>query len=193
MKLFVEGGGDSNELRTRCREGFRSFLQRAGVQRLPRIVASGSRNAAFQDFCTELGQNGSAWLLVDSEDPVEGEFRNPWQHLQDRDGWAKPSNAKDSNCHLMVVCMEAWFLADKSNLQLYYGQGFRAEALPRNPDIEKIVKPTLFSGLSAATKDTKKGEYSKGDHSFRILKMIEPVVVCEALPWAKRFIDTLKG
>ena len=26
MKLFVEGGGDSNELRTRCREGFCRFL-----------------------------------------------------------------------------------------------------------------------------------------------------------------------
>ena len=193
MKLFVEGGGDSNDLRTRCREGFRTFLERAGVKKLPRIVASGGRGAAYKDFCTELGQTGSAYLLVDSEEPFLGTLGEPWVHLKARDQWAKPPNASDSQCHLMVVCMESWFLSDKGSLGLYYGQGFRPDALPQNPKIEEILKPALFQGLENATKETKKGAYSKGDHSFRILKEIDPALVCATSPWAQRLVTVLKA
>jgi len=34
--------------------------------------------------------------------------------------------------------MEAWFLADKPALAEYYGNKFKAAALPQNPKIEEI-------------------------------------------------------
>ena len=46
-RIYVEGGGDAKDLRTRCREGFHKLLENAGFTgRVPRIVASGSRNEA---------------------------------------------------------------------------------------------------------------------------------------------------
>ena len=71
-RLYVEGGGNSKELKTACRRGFASFLDRAGVAgRMPRIVACGSRANAFDRFKTGHESKGvDATLLVDSEGPV---------------------------------------------------------------------------------------------------------------------------
>lgn len=61
VKLFVEGGGDSNSLRTECRAAFSAFLQKAGLSGyMPRIVASGSRRAAFDDYCTSISNGEEA-------------------------------------------------------------------------------------------------------------------------------------
>jgi hypothetical protein len=49
-----------------------------------------------------------------------------------------------------------------------------------------------FGQLQAATKDTKtKGEYSKGDHSFKIMERIVPQKVIDKSGWAKRFLHTV--
>ena len=71
-RLYVEGGGNSKELKTACRRGFASFLDRAGVAgRMPRIVACGSRANAFDRFKTGHESKGvDATLLVDAEGPV---------------------------------------------------------------------------------------------------------------------------
>lgn len=53
VKVYVEGGGDSSALKRKCREGFREFFRKIGLQgRMPRIVACGPRNNAYDDFCT---------------------------------------------------------------------------------------------------------------------------------------------
>lgn len=140
-------------------------------------MASGSSQSAYEDFCTEIKAGGEAALLVDSEELVSTEFDKPWSHLKSRDGWTKPVASADSHCHLMVVCMEAWFLADKDGLKAYYGGGFKVNSLPANPKTEEISKIDIFPGLKSATKDTQKGSYSKGDHSFKILKKISPELV----------------
>lgn len=55
MKLYVEGGGNAASLKTACREGFSKLLEKAGFKgRMPRIVACGSRNDAFDSFCTAI-------------------------------------------------------------------------------------------------------------------------------------------
>lgn len=107
-----------------------------------------------------------------------------------RDGWTKPSSAGDDQCHLMVECMESWFLADMNALANYFGQGFLATAMPSNTHIERIPKSSVFYALKKATKDTKtKGAYAKGDHSFKILQAINPGLVTGGSPWAKRFVE----
>lgn len=77
-RIYVEGGGDNNALRTLCRQGFSEFFRKAGLEgMMPRIIASGSRNNAFSNFCTALNNANTGdfiVLLVDAEGPVETEM-----------------------------------------------------------------------------------------------------------------------
>ncbi len=196
VKVYVEGGGDHNKaLQTECRRGFSEFLKKAGlVGRMPRIIASGGRHQTYESFRT--AHEGAATfdlpiLLVDSEVPISA--ATPWEHVRQRegDGWERPHGASDDQIHFMVQAMEAWFYADKDTLQEYYGQGFRGASLSQRTDIEAIPKSDLFAGLQKATRDCGKGEYSKGDHSFKILEHINPSKVRASSPYAKRFLDVL--
>ena len=197
IKVFVEGGGETKALRTKCRRGFSNFFQKAGMEHhKPSVIASGSRRSAFDDFRAAVHRakkDEFIVLLVDSEDPIAA-GSSPWQHLKARDSWNQPSDATDDQVHLMVQCMEAWFLADKDTLVTYYGNGFNQNALPARQDIEKIPKNDVLNGLKNATRSgVSKGEYGKGQHSFDILAQIDPDKVIKASPHAKRLVKTLKA
>ncbi|PXF31435.1 hypothetical protein WH50_09560 [Pokkaliibacter plantistimulans] len=200
LKLFVEGGGDSTQLKTECREGFTNFITKAGIRKRPRIVACGSRNNAYNDYCTAVKNGEPAMLLVDSETAVDascvqGEPATwtPWTHLHQRDQWGKPAGAQDVHCHLMVECMEAWLIADQDVLQDFFGQQFQTNALPViPPSVETRQKTAIYNALKQATRNTQKGEYGKGSHSFKLLGLINPEKVITMSPWAKRFVDQLK-
>ena len=194
LTIYVEGGGDAAMLKTKCRRAFRLFLEKSGFTgKMPRIVACGSRNAAFDSFCIAKRQGSNALLLIDSEAPVQSVFVNPWEHLKKRDDWDRPQNASDDDCHLMVQVMETWFFADISAVERYFGKGFNANVLPKRANIEEIPKPEIESALNDAAKNTKKKDYSKGRDSFEILGNIDPAKVTQQLPWANRFVMTLKG
>ena len=192
-KLYVEGGGDSKVLKTECRKGFRMFLERAGLAgNMPGIVACGSRQKAYDSFETaHASQAGVAMLVVDAEGPVTAS--GPWQHLKARDGWDRPDAASDDQCHLMVQVMESWFLADSDALESFYGQGFRPQSLPANPNTEKVSKQDVFNRLDAATRATTKGRYDKGRHSYEILGRLDPSKVTNASPYAGRLIRVLSS
>jgi hypothetical protein len=195
VKIYVEGGGDSQKLRTECRRAFSQFFERAGFKgRMPAIVACGSRENAYDSFCTalaEAAEDDFPLLLVDSEAAVT---RAPWPHLKTRDNWDKPPDAVDAQAQLMVQCMETWFLADREALAKFYGQGFHAKSLPANANIEEIEKAKVFSSLKEATRQTKKkGAYSKGSQAFALLAKIAPATVIKASKHAKRLIDTLQA
>lgn len=194
VRIYVEGGGNTGALKSECRRGFSQFFAKfipPGKQ--PRVIACGSRNEALDDFRTALSQypDEHIVLLVDAEAPVDPE-KTIWGHLKDRDGWEPPTGATEENTHLMVQCMESWFLADTETLASYFGQGFQASALPRNPNVEEIAKPVVLHALKAATRQTKtKGEYSKGGHSFEILARIDANKVRSASPYAERLAVAL--
>ena len=92
----------------------------------------------------------------------------------------------------MVQVMESWFLADRAALAGFYGANFRSGAIPQWPDIERVPKQDVYARLSDATRNTTKGSYHKGGHSFDILGRLDPKQVADASPHAKRFIDSLK-
>jgi len=210
VKLYVEGGGDSQLLKTACRQGFAEFLGKAGlVGHMPRVVAGGSRNRAFDMFCTAIQSGESALLLVDSEEAIKPVAQpgnaalaadralwKPWVHLKQRlgDGWSMPDGSEDAQCHLMVQCMESWLLADRDVLSGFFGQGFKPAALPAvSRALEGLDKPLIYQALAQATGDCKtKTAYGKGDHSFKLLALIDPAKVFSASPWAQRFIETLQ-
>lgn len=203
VKLYVEGGGDTAALRTACREGFTTFVTKAGLKSRPRIVACGSRRDAFDSFCTAIASGEEAILLVDSEDSVNAQHQQgqpdawqPWAHLKARvgDGWSKPAGATEAQCHLMAQVMESWFLADRDALKAFFGQGFRERALPAaNNAVEGTAKTQVYAVLAQATSNCKtKAAYGKGEHSFKLLTQIDPSKVTQASPWAKRFVDELR-
>lgn len=194
VKLYVEGGGDANPLKRKCREGFRDFLLKTSLkQRMPKIIACGGRRQAYDKFCAALASAGEGEfiaLLVDSETPVT---EKPWLHLHHRKGdqWKRPDGTDDQNVHLMVQVMESWFLADRDALAEYFGRHFRASALPARRDIENIGKQDVLRGLSEATRSCARGKYSKGDHSFAILAKVSADKVTSALPHAARLVKAL--
>ncbi|MGD9826312.1 DUF4276 family protein [Desulfobacter sp.] len=191
VKIYVEGGGDQKKLKTACRKAFSKFFEKAGFKgHMPKFIACGSRQNAFDDFRTAVNSspNGDiAFLLVDAESSVNIQYKDiPWSHLKQRDDWDKPDRASDHQAHLMVEVMEAWFIADKETLIDFFGQNFNRNALPKQSDIEAISKNDIFNGLKSATSATQKGIYSKGAHSFTILENIDPQKIFKASPWAER-------
>ena len=197
VKVYVEGGGDSNQLRRQCRNGFREFFIKAGLEgRMPRVVACGSRQRAYDQFCASINdaEAGSfIVLLVDSEAAVAASD-SPWEYLKKRDKWTQPSVAEDDSAQLMVQCMEAWFVADRQSLSDYFGKDFNAAALPARDDVEAIAKDDLERTLKQASSSCSKGKgtYRKGRHSFELLECLDPSKVMESSPHARRLIDTLR-
>ena len=70
VKLLVEGGGTSRKSQIACRESFRIFIKKAGFEgKMPRVVACGSRNIAFDRYRKAVLTGKEAFLIVDSEGP----------------------------------------------------------------------------------------------------------------------------
>ncbi len=190
LLVYVEGGGDRRSY-TACRKAFGAFFGRVlGDRPKARIVACGARHQAYEDFRRSLKDDPKifAVLLVDSENPVM-EGVDAATHLRKQDDWTDLQPGQ--SIHLMVQCMESWFLADKRALSTYYGDGFREQTLPANPRIEQIPKGDVLSGLRIATRGTRIGSYHKTRHAFDILERIDPEMVKKASPFAERLFRAL--
>ena len=114
-----------------------------------------------------------------------------WAHLQMGDGWQPPAGAIDDQAHLMVQCMEAWFLADREALTEFYGPEFLAGSLPGQQNIEQIPKPSLLPALEHASRQTSKGPYHKTRHGFALLTLLNPQRLRDASPHASRLFEAL--
>ena len=195
--MYVEGGGESDSLRTECRKAFNKLLAQLPtlLGRMPRIVAAGSRQTAYDLFCTAM-KSASAdefpMLLVDSESAVQSHSK--WEHVRLRpgDGWPKPEGAKEDQLFFMVQCMESWFLAERQKLVAYFGQGFYENSVPKTVNIEDIPKQTVLQSLAESSRHCKtKGPYSKSRHSFQILAGLDPKQIGAASPHADAFFKTV--
>lgn len=181
-RIILEGGGDSKELRTRCRKAFSTLFERAGFSgRMPRLVASGGRTAAFDDFCGyHQGANGEyVALLVDSEEPV-ADVEQPWAHLHARDGWDEPGGASDDQALLMITSMETWIAFDREAVRRRFGNSVKEDRLPPVQNIEARSRASVLAALQSATQDCP-AVYSKGPRSFEVLGYVSPNVLM-ALP-----------
>jgi hypothetical protein len=196
IRIYVEGGGDRADSKSRIREGFGLFLK--DLRELARsksirwqIIACGGRESTFEDFQTALLSHPDAFniLLVDSEAPVRN---SPWQHLQQRDRWKQPEGTTDEQCHLMAQTMEAWLIADVDALSKFYGQGFTVKAIPRRQNVEEIDKANVTSALENATRPTKTGKYHKIRHGPKLLQLVNVQIVRVAAPHCNRLFETLQ-
>lgn len=193
VQLYVEGGGAGKPLRSSCRVGFAELLKKAGFRL--RIVACGSRNAAFDRFKTALagGDDYYPMLLVDSEAKVL-DADKPWPHLAKQDRWKKPRRAKDNQAQLMVQCMETWCVADRDALHGFFGQDLRESALPPLNDLERRSKGDVQRKLKHATRECGDDRmYRKGKRSFELIAELDPSVLKERLPHFNRLCETLES
>lgn len=197
--IHLEGSAGGKQQPT-LQEAMDDFLeepkQAAGDRRIKwNVNPCNGRQQAYDDFLTAVQQGGDTLniLLVDSEDPPGD--RAAWLHLRDRAGDPMPLLTKDlaDQCHLMVRCMESWFLADKQRVRKWYadGQRFHENRLPQNPQVEFISKEDVLEGLAAATRDTKKGPYHKTRHGPALLMAIDPAKVRHAAPHCQCLFDFL--
>ncbi len=194
-RIFLEGGGDSNDVQVRCREGFRKLLERCGFTgRMPRLIACGGRAATFDDFKTALAQqrkNEFVALIIDSEDPV-ADIEKPWEHLRQRqaDGWEKPEEASDDQVFLMTTCMETLIVSDRETLKVYYGSDLQENALPSLVDLEARSRHSIQDALAHATRKCTNA-YRKGKRSFEVLAELEPETMKKHLPSFARMLRIL--
>ncbi len=197
VRIYVEGGGDSNALKQPLRQGFKKFLTEIDQKVSLSIIAGGGRGQTFERFrnAIEYYPQELSLLLLDAEEAVStGEL--PRQYLRTQNpSWTFP-NASDDQYHLMVQIMESWFLADKERLKEFYGARFHDGAIPERTDVEGVPKQQVYQELSAATKDSKRGEYKeelKRTRGSEILECIRAHEVRSKASHCKRLFDTIEG
>lgn len=186
-RLYLEGGGDSKELRMRCREGFSKLLDQVVPGRKPRLVACGSRNSTFADFKTAHSQATDGEFVamwVDSEDPLAN-LDATWQHLQARDGWKAPADATDRQVLFMTTCMETLIVADRAALREHYGAKLQENALPSLQQMEARNRHEVQDALAHATRNCT-NKYLKGRRSFEVLSKLKADTLKQHLPSFER-------
>lgn len=194
--IYIEGDtkqkGKSNAIT--LRQGFREFFKGLAEEiKVPiDLKLGGARELTIRIFLSEFESYPESFqvLLVDAEGEID-ESDTPKTFLQKISSKFDFRKVKDEQCHLMVQMMEAWFLADKEKLAEFYGKGFRANALPKNKNVEAISKSDVETGLKNATRDTSKKEYDKGSHAGEILRIIDSNKVCQAAPHCERLFTTI--
>lgn len=195
VRVYVEGGGNykHTDTSTACRSGFVQLFEKLGLPpRRLSVVACGSRSETFKDFRQRVREQTDEFviLLVDSEGPV-GAAGASWAYLRSRDNWRRPTRCTEDQAHLMVQCMEAWFLADREVLRQFYGPQFLAGSLPGHADIEEVPKDELVRRMEHASRNTQKGRYHKTRHGFRLLALIDPQRIRAASRRASVLFDVL--
>lgn len=199
IAIYVEGGGDTAQTLEPFRRGMSVFLKpivdQVRAQRIRwRIVPCGGRKQAYDAFCDALLTESEVLniLLVDSEEPISL-MDTPWEHLRDRVGdcWATPPGSHNSQCQMMVACMEAWFLADPEGLVRHFGGNFDQSRLPAPHLAETRTKDDIANVLKQATRNTKAREYKKIRDGAKLLGKISTANVRRHCRWCDRLFKSL--
>jgi len=201
VKLYVEGGGDTKALHSRCRQGFRELLENCGFKgRMPQIIACVGRQDAFEMFLTAtMDRDTTSFpiLLVDSEEiviDVNFNLDSPiaWKHILKIDKFTRPSAANNIQAQLMATCMETWIMADHSAIIQFFGPNTIRNSLLPVHELEKRGRHEVQDTLVHATsKCGRHKSYNKGRHSFGILGILSPEKLQTNLPHFHRFKLTL--
>lgn len=192
--VYIEGGGQSKDLKSRCREGFRKLFAQCGFAgHKPKLVACGSREAVFNDFKTATQANSGndfIAMLVDSEDPVD-DTEATWNHLSTRDDWSKPDSTADEQVLFMTTCMETWIVAGRATLREHYGSQLQQNSLPALVGLEAKSRQTIQQALKRATRNCS-NNYGKGSRSFEVVAKLSPDTLEQHLPSFERVVRILR-
>ncbi len=185
--IYLEGGGESKELHSRCREGFHKLLERNGFKgKMPRLKACGSRNSAFNDFriAHQSKTHPFIALWIDSEDPV-ADIEKTWEHLEKRDGWEKPEKSSNEQGLFTTTCMETLIATDREALKKCFKDNLQESALPPLNNLASKNRNELFDLLKHATRNCP-SQYEKGKKSFELLGLLDAQTLRQHLPSVER-------
>ena len=193
--IYVEGGG-GKVADQRLRAGFEALLselkEAARLRRMHfRVIPCGDGPRTCRDFGRGVRSEADALnvLLIDSDGPVKDGRRTHMLAL-----WNVPlPDLPDDHFHLMVEAMESWLVADPDTLARYYGSGFHARRLPRDPKVEEMAKKDVLDGLKEAAAGTKKAKYHKTRDGFALLAEVDSAKVRQAAPHCDRLFTTLQA
>ncbi len=87
--------------------------------------------------------------------------------------------------------METWFLADPDMLKDYFDAGFRQQHIPSRSRLEDVAKKDVLKALELATKNCKT-RYAKGRVSITLLAKLNPRLVEQACPHARKLLAYLR-
>ena len=170
--IYIEG---DSEAESGCRKAFRKLLENAGFNgKMPRLVASGGRNATFDDFRTKLKQSESGdyiAMLIDSEDPL-GDIEKTWKHLKKRDNWDQPPEATDDQVLFMTTCMETWIAADRATLKSHY-KDLQESALPPLDKLENRIRHDVL-GVQPRERAQHDGRDAPDDQPRQLRHGVQP-------------------
>ncbi len=199
IRIYIEGGKQSKNSNISLREGFSAFFgelkEKAREKRIKfDVVLCGNSAETYKDFLigVKYHQNSFVAFLIDSDNEVS-EKDTPKSFLQKQEksrNW-NFENVENEQCHLMVQIMESWFLADVETLKSFYGQNFKHSVIPRQPNVEKIVKLDVESSLDKATNKTSKGKYHKIKHGADLLSKIETAKIRVKAEHCNRLFETI--
>ena len=185
IRIYFEG---DDSLKRGFHAFFAELVTMARDKRI-KVYFIAAEGTPARDFAIAIRSHPNAWniLLLDTDGPDTG---NLSASLCAEQGWEKPH---EESIFWMVEMMEAWFHADKDALETFYGNGFKRNALKANPKVEQISKKDLKDGLSAATRNTTKGDYydNKTRDGPELLARIDPRRVREAAPNCRRLFDVV--
>jgi len=196
LRLYIEGGGDSAEGRGLLREGFSTFFREigqaceaAGIRWL--VICSKSDSETFKSFRNAVDGYAATWsgLLIDSDCSPAAGADDALKLLRTRK-W-DVSSLEQSQCHLMVVQMETWLIADPDSLEKHFGKDFDRKALPNQASLEHILGQTVMEALRKAVRNTKSREYRKIQDGAKLLKRVDPRRVRQRASSCDRLFKTL--
>ncbi|HEX3149243.1 MAG TPA: DUF4276 family protein [Gemmataceae bacterium] len=166
--VFIEGEGGGRTTSKRgflageFRKSWKQFLQpladhatNKGIRRFQCIAGRGG-SAVTDTFANPLPKDQGALriLIIDSEGPV-ADVSKPWAALNPK---KRPKWATDSDCYLMVQCLEAWLLADRDGLKAHFDRTktcFNEKKLKKWPNLEALDRKTVQRAISDATSSCK--------------------------------------
>lgn len=182
--IYIEGGGNSKGLKSRCHKGFCTLLEKCGFEgNMPKLVSCGGRESAFKHFQTAHANKSNSdyvAMLIDSED-ILTDSDATWNHLKKRDGWDKPTDSENEQVLFMTTCMETWIIADRDALAKHYGSDLQISALPPLVNLESRPRQEIQNDLIQATHKSSKA-YKKGKRSFEVLEKLSPTKLELHLP-----------
>lgn len=196
LRLYIEGG-DSSESKALLRAGFSVFLQEVAIACADARIAwnpvcAKCDGETFKLFRHSIRTRPGGWsaVLLDSDCCPEPGTADVLEFLRKEKRW-DVSGLEASQCHLMVVKMETWFLADPEAMEKHFGRGFETGALPRSANLEMLPGKAIDEAISRAVRGTKREKYRKIQDAAKLLQLISPQLVRQRSKSCDRLFNTL--